>query len=280
MGYYEFNIKIARESMDAFIEHMRAIGCLGVIDNESNIIAYFSDIIGIQKIIEGIKTSREILSQSGLDENISYNYQFIGERDWNESWKKRFRPIEIGESLAIIPPWEKDVGGRINIIIDPGMAFGTGHHETTRTCLYLIERLSKICNKGSLLDFGTGTGILAIAALKLGFRHAIGIDIDELAIEASERNARLNKLDNIKFIHGSITELSGRFDLIVANIISETLIQHASHIASLLNKNSYCILSGMIKGQETDVINKMESLGLYLLERINDERWITLVLRN
>jgi len=279
VGYYEFNIKISDESKDALIEYLSGKGCLGIIEGNGNITAYFQDIIGIDKITDSMQSARHLLGNSGLNDEMSFDHVFIGERDWNESWKKKFKPIDVGENLTILPPWEENSNGRISLIIDPGMAFGTGHHETTKTCLMLIEKLSKEkTEKNRFLDFGTGTGILSIAALKLGFKHAVCVDIDPLAIDAAHRNAELNKLENIEIKEGSISLVDGKFDFIAANLMSEILIQNAHEIASRLNKSGTALLSGIIVGQENDVIAAMENEGLHVLEKFYDGRWVTILL--
>src|SRR5271169_2684670 len=169
MGYYEFTVTLSDESRDAFMQRVSAAGCLGFIENQKNIVAYFRDGAGINNIIHDVDACKEVLKNAGLEHELFYDYVFISERDWNESWKKKFKPIDVGERFSILPPWEEPKKDRINLIIDPGMAFGTGHHETTKTCLMLVERFSRICAKDSFLDVGTGTGILAIAASLLGF---------------------------------------------------------------------------------------------------------------
>ena len=191
---------------------------------------------------------------------------------------KKFEPIDVGDNITILPPWEKEKTGRVNLIIDPGMAFGTGHHETTKTCLSLIKRLSKdMPEKEGFLDFGTGTGVLAIAAIKLGFKRAVCLDIDSLAVDAAKRNAELNGIENIDVIEGSIDRADGTFDFIAANLLSEILIQNAVSIKQHLNTCGIAMLSGMIVGQETDVIKAMESNGLRLKDKTIDGRWITLI---
>ncbi|MEW6738732.1 MAG: 50S ribosomal protein L11 methyltransferase [Nitrospirota bacterium] len=279
MGYYEFKIGISDESKDALIEYLSGKGCLGIIEGNSNITAYFPDILGIDKITDFMQSARHLLGNSGLNDELSFDHVFIGERDWNESWKKKFKPIDVGENLTILPPWEENNNGRINLIIDPGMAFGTGHHETTKTCLMLIEKFSKEkTEKNRFLDFGTGTGILSIAALKLGFKHAVCVDIDPLAIDAAQRNAELNGLWDIEIKEGSIAMVDGKFDFIAANLMSEILIQNAHEISSRLNKSGIALLSGIIVGQENDVIAAMENKGLHVLEKFYDGRWVTILL--
>jgi ribosomal protein L11 methyltransferase len=297
MGYYEFSISVAVESREAVIGILPAIGCLGMIETDTSLIAYFPDVMGIGRIREEIEDARVTLRNAGLPE-FRYDHLFISERDWNESWKKKFQPLDVGAALTIIPPWEHPKTGKVNLIIDPGMAFGTGHHETTKTCLMLIERLLKgperravtddappPSPKGGVagspaerfLDVGTGTGILAIAASKLGCRHVVAVDIDPLALDAARRNAALNIVENVEVREGSIDEAEGAYGVITANLLSEILIRLAPDIAARLAPGGAAILSGILDGQEDNVISAMEKVGLKTIEKIADGRWVSLV---
>ena len=278
MGYYEFILTVDAESTDALEQRMHLMGCLGIVEQDGRIIAYFPDVLGIGTIVDGINEFRTVLALSGLGSNLTFRYEFISERDWNESWKKKFQPIDVGAHLVILPPWAPPREGRINIIIDPGMAFGTGHHETTKTCLLLIERLSRRLRRGRFLDVGTGTGILAIGAAKLGFREVVGVDTDPLAVDAALRNMTLNGIGNAVMLPGTITEASGRYDLIAANLMSDILIGVAPDIAARLEPRGRALLSGMIAGQEEDVMPAMDRAGLRCMKVIPDGRWVSLVI--
>lgn len=279
MGYYEFVIRSHDESKDAIINCLSEMDCLGFHERQGDIIAYFIDNIDVNSIRKGLDSLKNRLKDSGLDYRFTFDYSYLSEKDWNEPWKKRFIPIDISERLRIIPPWEDKDPSRLNIIIDPGMAFGTGHHETTRDCLLLIERCSALINREGFLDIGTGTGILAIAASMLGFKKVIGIDIDPLAIDASKRNVELNNIDNIDIEEKVARDMEGQFDMIAANLMSEVLISIAGEISRLLNKSGITILSGMLDGQEVDVINEMERYGLKVIESLHNNRWVSVVVR-
>ncbi len=279
MGYYEFNIEVRDESREALLSMASDSGCLGVVENDTGFIFYYPDHIGIDKLTGDFAVFKNILRDSDLPNEIEVSYVYIAERDWNESWKKKFQPIDVGENLSTIPPWEKPRAGRISLIIDPGMAFGTGHHDTTKTCLQLIEKISSCGNKERFLDVGTGTGILAIGAMKLGFKEAVGVDIDPLAIDAANRNIELNGLKNVTIREGTISAAEGVYDVIAANLMSEILISIASEIAARLKKGGTALLSGMIVGQEDDVIAAMAKEGLKFGKRYFDGvRWVTVVL--
>lgn len=278
MGYYEFTITVADASRDALMQGVHAIGCLGIVEREGGLVVYFSDTLGIDRIRKELDSFIAVLGASGLDPAVTYTCIFLSERDWNESWKKKFRPIDVGDRFSILPPWERGVAGRVTIIIDPGMAFGTGHHETTRTCLLYIDRFSKQVRKGRFLDVGTGTGILAIAASLLGFGQVVGVDIDPLAVDAAERNVRLNQAANVLIKEGSIDSVEGTYDFIAANLLSEILIRLAPDLSVRLEPGSIAMLSGMIAGQEEEVKAVMERQGLKTVETFVDGRWVTVIM--
>lgn len=279
MGYYEFKIKTSPQAKDVLCGQLFSDGCLGVIDSANELIAYYGDTLGIEAILRQLEQTLDKVSHTGLQDKFAYSYQYLGERDWNESWKKKFKPLTVGQSIVILPPWLSNDTQRLAVIIDPAMAFGTGHHETTKNCIQYIEMLclsGEVC-KGKVLDFGSGTGILAITALKLGFGSAICIDIDPLAIDAVKRNAQLNNLANLHIAQSSIDAIRGKFDLITANLMSEVLIQNASTISSALDPKGKAILSGMIVGQELDVINAITDAGLQVIDSCLEGRWVTLL---
>jgi ribosomal protein L11 methyltransferase len=280
MGYYGFTITVSDRSKDALLNRMSDMGCLGVTDHGKKVIAYFKDSHDIIKLRDDLNAFRRILQESGLDHDFSFDYLYLSERDWNESWKKKFIPIDVGEHFSILPPWEPIKPNRIPLVIDPGMAFGTGHHETTKTCLMLIEKLSAESGRGSFLDVGTGTGILAVAASRLGFAHVVGVDIDPAAVDAAKRNAELNHLTNIGIKEGSISAVEGIFDMIAANLMSEILIGIAPEIASHLKRPGIAILSGMLVGQEDDVIRTVQNVGLEVAEKDYDGRWVSVIVRH
>jgi ribosomal protein L11 methyltransferase len=242
------------------------------------VIAYFeADRTSPAEICGDLERFRPLLGTAGLDASFAATCSLLPDRDWNEDWKKTFAPIDVGENLTIIPSWLAHETGRIPIIIDPGMVFGTGHHETTRTCLALIERIAKKGTGHRFLDIGTGTGILAVGAARLGFKEVVAVDIDPLAVDAARRNVAANGFENVEVREGGISAVNGTFDAIVANLLSEILIEIASEVATRLNPGGTAVLSGLLSGQEDGVIEAMTSAGLTLQEKIEDGKWISLV---
>ncbi len=277
MAYYEFTITVPDTFKDTLIQRLSEAGCLGVIENDEALVAYFSKTCDLNTITNDLSLLKAILEKAGRTHKLTFDYILIPEQDWNESWKKGFQPVDAGAHFTIIPPWEKNREGRINLVIDPAMAFGTGHHETTRSCLVLMEKYAEKCGKGSFLDLGTGTGILAIAASKLGYGRVVGIDTDPLAVEAGLINIKINQVPDVEIREGSLSEIEDTYDVIAANLISGVLAQLSPAFSGRMNPGSIAILSGILIGQEDEVIAAMQHAGLRLIEQYRDGKWVSLV---
>ena len=277
MSYYELTINAPGSSLDALINKMSEMDSTGFLEENGRILAYFDGKTDIYALCNDLSAFRNVLESSGLDPGFSYEYSLLPEKDWNETWKKSFSPIDIGRNLTIIPSWLNRETEKIPVIIDPGMVFGTGYHETSQTCLVLTERLSEDSRRESCLDIGTGSGILAIGAARLGYSHVTAIDIDPMAIDAAQRNVLENGLTNIEVRKGDILSVSGSFDLILANLLSGILIDIAPEIVSRLNPGGKAVLSGMLTGQEEDVTNACVEAGLLLNDTAVNGKWVTLI---
>ena len=277
MDFYEISIKAPGESLEAIINKIMEMGSSGTLEREGKIMAYFEDQGQIGRIVDELRLFREVLASAGLDSDFSFDYALLAGRDWNETWKKSFSPINIGESLTIVPSWSQETTDRIPLIIDPGMVFGTGYHETTRTCLSLIEKYSGRTNRQFFLDVGTGTGVLAIGAAKLEFGNVVAIDTDPMAVDAALRNSELNGLANISVLEGDVSVVHGSFDFITANLLSEILIGIARQLALRLNPGGMAVLSGMLPGQDHEVLEAFLREGFALMEKIDTGNWVSLV---
>lgn len=195
-----------------------------------------------------------------------------------ENWKKYFKPMKIGEKLLIRPIWRDDYqpDGRIVLNLEPGVAFGTGTHETTRLCLQALEKyVTKNCK---MLDVGCGSGILSVAGLLLGAESAIGIDIDELAVKASVENAKLNHVsDRYTGIKGNLADqVNGCFDIITANIVADAIIALSADIEPLMNDKTVYIMSGIIDSRADDVLSALPDT-LQIIEQYEEKNWLCLV---
>lgn len=199
--------------------------------------------------------------------------------DYLNNWKKYFKPTNIGEKLLICPSWEtaSNPENRTILKIDPGLAFGTGTHETTRLCLELLEKY--VSSDKIVLDVGCGSGILSIAALLLGAKAATGVDIDELAIKTAKENACVNNVKEcFSGICGNLTDkINSKFDVIVANIVADVLIDLNPKIASYMNDNAVYIISGIIDSREDDVVTSLKD-NFKIIDRREENGWVALTL--
>ncbi len=198
--------------------------------------------------------------------------------DYINNWKKYFKPVAIGDKLLVCPSWEKaefNNENRTILQLDPGLAFGTGAHETTRMCLSLIEKYIKPGN--SVLDIGCGSGILSVASLLLGANHATGVDIDKLAVKTAIENAIINNVsDRFTAICGNLTEkVSGNFDVVVANIVADVIIKLNHNIKDYMNKDTLYLMSGIINQYKNSVLSSL-SKDFNVVEILSEKEWIAI----
>ena len=220
------------------------------------------------------------------------SYKQIADQNWMEAWKQHYKPILIGERLLILPAWmDSPEPNRIAIKIDPGMAFGTGTHPTTQLCLELMEQFfthSKLVNRKSeiVIDVGCGSGILSIAAIKLGAASALGVDIDAGSIVNARENAETNQIgDELILDVGSVQEiLDGRFafrkaSLVLANILAPVIVRlFDAGLADLIDENGAIILSGILQEQTQNVIVAAQAKGLQVNERKEMGDWVAMTM--
>lgn len=211
---------------------------------------------------------------------FSCDERLCREADWANNWKKYFKPLPIGERLLIQPVWETDCspGDRQVLYIEPGMAFGTGAHETTRMCLELMERY--VAPGMEILDVGCGSGILSVAALLLGAGSAIGVDIDEMAVRTAAENAALNHVDSrFQAVAGSLTDrIQGQFDLVAANIVADVILTLNDSIGDFLKPGALYLMSGIIDAREEEVLSSLAGR-FELIEVRRDRGWTAIAAR-
>ena len=203
----------------------------------------------------------------------------VDEEDWAESWKVHFRPEKISQRLVVKPPWYsyKPTINEVILEIDPGMAFGTGTHPTTKLCLNMIETYLE--KDDTFLDVGTGSGILMIAADKLGAKKICGIDNDESALAIAVKNLQLNDIRpfQYKLVCGNLVDpVIERFDLVVANLLTEAIMVLLDQIKKVLTDNGRFICSGIIEGHQNAVIDKMKLLDFEIINRYSMQNWVAI----
>jgi ribosomal protein L11 methyltransferase len=205
----------------------------------------------------------------------------LEEQEWQDAWKKHFYVLHIGERIAVVPTWRRyrAKASDVVVLLDPGMAFGTGHHPTTRACLELLESLVR--PGMSVLDVGCGSGILAIASVKLGAARAFGLEIDPVAVESAKANVLENGVaDSVRVVEGTLPHPeapAGSFDLAMANISSKVVSELAPHLARAVAPGGTVVASGIIDGQSAAAMERLEQAGLAVVRRHESDDWVTLV---
>jgi ribosomal protein L11 methyltransferase len=230
--------------------------------------------------LEKIELIKKDVSDILINFNVKIDFQIkdILEKDWSNSWKDFFYPVEISENIVIKPTWrelEKDY--EIIINIDPGMAFGSGSHATTSLCVKMIEETVE--KNDTVLDIGCGSGILMIAAEKCGASFVTGIDNDVTAVEISKENMKLNKIDNSKFeVFSSnlLSSVNGKFDIVTANILAEVIVELIPELEFVSTENTKFIFSGIIEDKKEMVINKMKEFNINADKIYNENGWIAI----
>jgi len=200
----------------------------------------------------------------------------LPEEDWSENWKRFFKPLRVGRRLLIKPPWARVRLKKDEILIEitPGMAFGTGTHATTRLCMEALEKRIK-SEAQSVLDVGTGSGILAIAAARLGAREVWGVDVDPVAVEIAGKNIKQNRVsEKVRIREGRIGNIRKKFDIIVANLDFKNLWRMRNSLANHLKKKGILILSGILKEEEEKILQRYSEKGLLRwIETEQEDEW-------
>ena len=207
----------------------------------------------------------------------------VNEEDWANSWKAYYKPIRIGERIVIVPAWEKyePREGDIIVRMDPGMAFGTGTHETTRLVISLLEKY--ITGGESVLDVGCGSGILAICASKLGAKLCKAYDIDPVAVKVARENIKDSGLDNVTCdvsdLLRQVDKAYAPYKVICANIVADIIIRMTPDVGELMDENSVILASGIIVERSEDVIECFEKNGFTVIERVEENGWCALAVK-
>ena len=311
MKWYEIQVNTTEEASDAVSEMLTSMGAGGVaikdpfdirkellkpntldyaddeflasLGDEVIIQAYFQDGLDINSLIKEVKEGLENISQF-LKVGKGYEgYKEVDDEDWSTSWKKYYKPLKLTDRIVIKPTWEEYTREQEEIVIemDPGMAFGTGTHETTQMCSILLDKYMK--DNCEVLDVGCGTGILSIIAAKLGAKSVQAIDIDEVAVKVANENIQINnECSKISAFRGVLSDLKQgekKYDIIVANIIANVIIDLSSFIPYYLKKECLFITSGIIKERKQEVIDACLKNGMSCIETLETGEWVAMVFK-
>ncbi len=228
--------------------------------------------------------STSFLKERLDSEGIKYEIE-VGDcltEDWQNNWKQYYHAMPIGKKLLVRPLWENDVdaGGRVVLNIEPGLAFGTGSHPTTKLCLETLENY--INSDTTVLDIGCGSGILSIACLLLGAKKAVGVDIDSLAVKTAVANAEENGFTEPVFtaLQGNLSDkVSGKFSLVVANIVADVIMQFNTQVGEFLEEDGIYITGGIIENREVEVLASFAENNFKVISRAENNGWLVFVLK-
>ncbi len=224
--------------------------------------------------LEAVAFLRERLSAEGIENEIETSE--CRKEEWENNWKQYFHAMPVGKKLLIRPLWEEaDPQGRAVLSIEPGLAFGSGTHETTRLCLEALENY--VTEETTVLDVGCGSGILSIASLLLGAKKAVGVDIDALAVKTARENGEVNGFFEPKYtvLEGNLTDkVNGKFDVVVANIVADVIIMFCKDVGAYMKEGGVFITSGIIDTKEQQVVDAFNKYGFKIKARHSEKGWV------
>lgn len=308
MLWYEIIIRTTKEACDAITEMLSNVGARGIsVKDPEEIKRKLSDPNSLDylddKFINSLEEDITVTSYFPGDKNINelegilkeklnfisgflhtgkgyQGYNEVDDEGWSSSWKKFYKPFFLTDKVVIKPSWEdyNKVSDEVVIELDPGMAFGTGTHETTKLCSVLLDRYLSKGDK--VLDLGCGSGILGIVASKMGASTVTSVDIDEVAVKVTRENSEINKVDNLNTITGVIEDIEdNNFDIIVANIVADVIIDVGEKIPHYLKNGGIIIASGIICERKQEVLDTYLKLGFEWVETEELGEWVAIVLK-
>jgi ribosomal protein L11 methyltransferase len=254
-----------------------------LLDRPAVVRAYLpgGDALAVREAVDGARRDLGHLQAFDLRPIGELTTRVVHESDWAEAWKSHFPVLRVGRRLVIRPTWRRHRRREADVVLalDPGMAFGTGLHPTTRLCLAAIERLADAgrVHAARVLDVGSGSGILSIAAARLGAREVLGVDPDPIAVEATLANARRNRVARrVAARRGSVPTEGAPFDLVLANLIASVLVDLAGALGAELVEGGILVASGIFVDREADVRRAFEAAGLRVSGRAAEGDWVLL----
>lgn len=284
-AWLQLTLKAPSAALDAISNFLIERGSPGVVIKKNEVQAFFArpartaflkrDVQHFLRAIRGIYPG---VGEEGL------HWTLLQEKNWQNSWRRFFQPQRVGKSLWISPPWVTlpELTERQVITIEPGMAFGTGTHPTTRTCLEFLEEVVVSLKPANptVLDVGTGSGILAIAVAKLGASRVLALDNDPIALKVARANIRLNRAQqNVKLSRVALNHVRGSFEVVVANLTAETIVGLAQALGQKASDHGYLILSGILKPKAREVLRRFTPKSFELVRQKSHKEWTTLLLK-
>ena len=280
----QLKLEVSEQVVSLISDFFLGLGSQGVAEDIKEngmyeISAYLPMETDLAEFIANLKQYIEFLENTVPGAKIgSLTAEHIDQTSW-QVWKSVLKKIRAGKNVIIRPPWEEHTaeGNEVVIEINPSLAFGTGHHETTRLCIEAIEDNIELNDINSMLDVGCGSGILSIAAVKLGIQDVIGFDTDPIAIKESKKNAYKNEvLDKVDFFCGYLQSAKGQYDLIVANVYIEPIFLMREEFISRLSPRGKLIVSGIPHVRQDEAVRGLYKAGLNFVQAAREGDWVAL----
>ncbi len=275
--FYQLKISTDVSVNELIVGFLSNVSAEGFVEEGDGVSCYFESSkwdpvfeTNVERFLNSLKLQNKI-GDFVIDVSVIEN------QDWNKRWEDSVMPVEVTDDIVIKPSWKSYTGNaRIVIEIDPKMSFGTGHHETTRMMVQMLSKYIK--GKERVLDLGTGTGVLAIAAVKLGARMCVAVDKDEWSIENARENVERNKVSRqIKIVPGELAAVNERdFDLVSANLNRNTLLYLREELFGQCKTGGKLLLAGILTLDESDVVRSFKEVGFKLVETMHESEWSAL----
>ena len=287
MPFWQLTLPASADSEDALTNFLWELGALGVVEEEipgvpPRLRAFFAESMSSTRLLAAVRDYQASLRSLGFAvESHATEITPLLDEAWASAWQQSFPPREVGRRLLVLPPWieapARAAGTeRVIVIIEPGRAFGTGHHGTTEGCLVLLEEALAAAPGAAVLDIGTGTGILAIAAVKLGAPAVIAIDVDPDAVSAAQVNGERNGCAGLLVRLAEPQEIPDRFPLVLANLLTHTHLALAPQYARLVAPGGSLVLGGMLQDEDKRVSDALAGAGFTTRSRLALEGWASL----
>ncbi len=287
MAFWQLTLPASADSEDALTNFLWEQGALGVVEEETpgvppRLRAFFAESMSSTRLLKAVLDYQASLRSLGFAvESQGTEITPLLDEAWASAWQQSFPAREVGRRLLVLPPWIEPPAratgpDRLPVIIEPGRAFGTGHHGTTEGCLVLLEEALAATPGVAALDVGTGTGILAIAALKLGAPAVVAIDVDPDAVAATRVNAERNGCTGLRVRLAEPQEVADRFPLVLANLLTHTHLALAPQYARLVAPGGSLVLGGMLADEDGRVSQALAALGFATRGRLALEGWASL----
>ena len=284
-AWLQISVRAAPPALDAIANFLIELGSPGVVLKTREVQGYFAGderalrLRGeVRRFLRGITAIYPNVDERGL------RWRLVKDRDWNRAWRKFFTPQKIGRSFLVCPPWlaPPPLKGRHLITIEPGLAFGTGTHATTRGCMEFIERVAGLFGgaRFDALDVGTGSGILSIALIQSGAKRVWAIDNDPVALNVARKNLRANNAArNVRLSDARLGAIRRSFSLVVANLTAEVVLDLADGLAKRVAPGGFLVLSGILHQKARGVIRRFAEDGFNVVRRKREKEWATVLLR-